>query len=131
MGTSLQPDQCPDCHAPFPVDYAGRRRATLPLVAKGILAGGIAASIVLVPAFLFLIGNLVGAITKDMNLHKKERGLIFGLAYLLAVPIALLPGWLAMRFTLNWPRNLPVKCSCGWSGICKVKMTKQAQAADS
>lgn len=124
MGTSLQPDQCPDCHALFPIDYAGRRRATLPLAAKGLLAGGIAASIALVPGFLILIGNLVGTITKDMNLHQKERGMIYALAYLLSVPIALVPGWLAMRAALTWPRNLPVRCSCGWSGVCQVKQTK-------
>jgi hypothetical protein len=80
-----------------------------------------AISIVLVPLFLFLIGQLVSDLTDGMGLQKKERGLIFALAFLLSLPIALLPGWLALRLSLTWSRNLPVKCSCGWSGICKVK----------
>jgi hypothetical protein len=64
-----------------------------------------------------------------MALQRKERGLIFGLAFLLSLPIALLPGWLAMRLTLSWPRNLPINCAqCGWSGTCKVKQVKQADA---
>ena len=125
MGTAVEPAQCPDCHSPLPVDYAERRRAALPMGAKGLLAGGIAVSIFLVPAFLYLVGHLVSSLTDGMGLQKKERGLLFGLAYLLSLPFALFPGWLALRLTLTWPRNLPVKCiHCGWSGTCKVKQVK-------
>lgn len=126
MGTTVHPEHCPDCQAPLPVDYAERRRAVLPARAKGVLAGGIVLSVILVPAFLFLVGLLVSTLTEGMPLQKKERGLIFALAYLLSLPIALLPGWLALRLTLTWPRNLPMRCAlCGWSGMGLVKQTKR------
>jgi hypothetical protein len=62
--------------------------------ARVALLGGVVLTVVLIPAFLFLVLELVSDWTAGLQLKRREQGLLFGLAHLLTVPIAFLPAWI-------------------------------------
>jgi hypothetical protein len=97
----------------------------MPLGAKLVLAAGIAVTIVLFPSLLVLIiGLWVSDWARGLNLWQDERGMLFDLAYLLAVPVALLPAWLSWRYAFSRWRKLVVVCPhCQWSGVCRLGLT--------
>jgi hypothetical protein len=94
----------------------------MPLGARLALAASMTATVGLLLFFLFFIGQWVSDRTAGMDLHQKERGLIFFLAYVVSVPIALLPAWLGWQYAFFQPRKLAVTCpACQWRGMCRIK----------
>jgi hypothetical protein len=72
-----------------------------------------------------LVGQLVAEFTDGIGLQRKEKGLIYGLAYLLSVPFALIPAWLSWRYAFSRPRQLAITCpECQWSGVIRLTQGK-------
>src|SRR3989442_5615 len=117
MPITVIPARCPDCDEPFQLGWPTFREARTSVRANVVLLGGVVATVLLLPTLLAVVSGLVSEWTAGLGLHRKERGLLFGLAYLLAVPIALLPGWAAWRWALSRPRHTATTCpKCRWSG---------------
>jgi hypothetical protein len=121
MPALIQPDACPDCREPIQLGYAQRKQAGMSPRLKLLLVAAIGSVILLVPLLFILTGLIVHELTEGMMLFRRERGVLFALLYLLSIPIALLPPWLAWRYACRQPRQLAVACPlCGWSGLCRV-----------
>jgi hypothetical protein len=122
MPASIRPDACPWCHESFRFGYSERRHARMPVSAQMLLLVGILTAVVLIVVLLVFVGELISGLTAGMDLRRKERGLIFALTYVLAVPVGLLPAWLGWWYASSRPRKLRVSCPvCQWSGVCQVE----------
>ena len=121
MPAQIQPDACPKCGRPLQLPYKERRKATMTLSAKLVLAAGIGATILLVILSFVLVGSLVSEQTRDLELPRRRRGLFFALVHLPPLVLSFLPAWLAYRFAFSRPLKLTVACpSCSWSGPCRI-----------
>jgi hypothetical protein len=99
----------------------------MPLGAKLLLAAGIAVTVVVLPALLVVIGHWVSDWTQGMDLRQRDRGLLYALAYLVSVLVALVPAWLSRRYAFSRWRKLVVVCPhCQWSGVCRLGLTAHA-----
>jgi hypothetical protein len=91
--------------------------------ARLVLATGIVTTVVLLPLFLILTIRWEDDLLQGMALRPRERAFIWGLAYLLSVPVAFLPAWLSWRYAFSRPRILALTCpTCQWSGTCRVAL---------
>src|SRR3954453_8623811 len=104
MPAKICPAACPGCQRYFQLSYSRRSKATMAPGARLALTAGIALTVVLFPVLLVLVGYLVLDLTDGMGLRRRERGMLFFLAQLLSVPVALVPAWLGWRFAFARPR---------------------------
>jgi hypothetical protein len=127
MSARMQPDICPDCGQPFDLPYKERKKARLTLTARLILTTGPLVSAALIPILFVVTAGLVGDLTEGRP--RRERGMVFFLAHLLSIGLALLPAWLSWRYAFRRPRNLDVQCPhCPWRGTCRVRQEALAPA---
>jgi hypothetical protein len=121
MSTPIHPEYCPHCGERFQLSYEQRRNAIMPLSAKLALLGGIVTTILLPLVFLVVLGKCVSEWTDGLGLKLRERGLIFGVVYLLSFALVCLPAWLGWQYAFSRARKLTVTCStCQRSSICWV-----------
>lgn len=117
MPIAVTPAECPACAEPFRLTYADYRAGRMSFRARAALLVGVALTVVLLPTFLVLIGERFSEWTAGLGLRRKERGLLFALAYAVSVPVALLPAWVGWRYGLSRPRRTTAACpACPWSG---------------
>jgi hypothetical protein len=121
VGVRFIPEQCAGCGSPVEASYSLYRHARRPVVFVPLLILGGAAAIWAVCLSLWETAALISAWTAGMQLHRKERGLLFFVAFAATLPVI---AWLFRfwwRFVHGLSRAFTYKCpTCKWSGTVGV-----------
>jgi hypothetical protein len=121
ISNRFKPAQCPACGSPVEAPYAHYRNARQHFLFYPVLALGAGSTIGAVLLSLWGTGKLVATLVEGQELRRMERGLLFCVAFGVALSVIAWLFRLGWRFIHRLPRKFPYQCqSCQWSGEIQV-----------
>ena len=117
----FSPLQCPVCDAPVAARYSQYRHASRHPLFGVLLVAGVIAIIVISLLSLWGAAILTAWAVDGQWLRRKERGMIYFLAFAATLPVIVWLSRLWWRAIHRLPRQFEYECeACRWVGPCLV-----------